>query len=101
MNNQDFYNKIQKVVYDGATVTFIIQTEGESDFWHWSVNWHDVADYFQNHKNKVALLELVNEKLSPVNCNIFINDLENDTLGCSCCSFDSIEDALKDLGVIK
>ena len=98
MNSNEFYNKTQTVIYDGGTVSFIIQTDGEPDFWSWSVGWRDVADYFQTRGNKAALNELVNENLSTRNCNIFVNDCENDTLGSSSGFYATIEDTIKGLG---
>ena len=98
MRKEDIINQIQKVVYDDYTIHFIIQTQGDNDFWYWSVNRYDVKEYFK--KSSSALFELANNKLSKRHCNIFINDCNNDLLGVSCASFETIEDVLKDLGVI-
>lgn len=96
----DIINHVQKVVYDGSTVSFIIQTDGDNDFWWWSVCWREVADYFQEHHKPSAINELANEKLSKIHCEQFVNDCDNDMLGVSCSSFATVEDALKDLGVL-
>ena len=98
---REFYNNVKKVVYDGSAITFIIQTKGDNDFWFWNVSRQAVFDYFNKNNLSVALFELSHDALSFYHASIFCDDCDNDTLGCSGGSFETIEDALKDLGVLK
>ena len=95
MRKEDIVNKCESVIYDGYNIYFIIQTIGDNDFWWWNVNKTSIRDYFS--KNPVAIYELAQEKLSKNHCEIFINDVENDMLGVSCGSFETIEEAIKDI----
>lgn len=95
MRKEDIINKCEKVIYDKYDVTFIIKTDGESDFWYWIVNRQDIRDYFKEIPS--AVLELDRDKLTQAHCERFINDVANEFCGCSCASFATIEDALKDI----
>ena len=100
MKKEDIINQVLKVVYDGSTVNFIIQTKGDVDYWYWQLAKADVVDYFSRKNQPVAVFQLAHEMLAKKSCEIFCNDIENDLLGVACSSFKTIEDALKDLGVI-
>lgn len=39
-------NEVKKIVYNGNSIYFILQTEGDQDFWWWEVSVSDVRDYF-------------------------------------------------------
>lgn len=100
MKKEDIINQVKKVVYDGSTVNFIIQTQGDNDFWYWQVCRTDIVDYFNRKNQPAAIFQLAHDMLAIASCEEFCNDIENDLLGVSCSSFETIEDALKDLGVI-
>ena len=87
-------NEVKKIVYNGNAIYFILQTEGDQDFWWWEVSRNDVRNYFSN--NAVAYLELTSNKLSKAHAEQFCNDADNDTLGCSCASFETAEEAAVD-----
>ena len=95
MRKEDIINKCQNAIYDIYDVTFIIQTKNEDDFWYWIVNRHDIRDYFE--KSPSALFELASDKLSKRHIEMFINDVKNDCIGVSCGSFETVEDAIKDI----
>lgn len=96
MRKEDIINKCEKVIYDNDTVYFIIQTIPETDFWFWQVQKADIIEYFSS-RNKKAVFELASEKLSKRNCELFINDIDNNMLGSSCGSFVTIEECIKEV----
>lgn len=97
--NNDIINNVLKVVYMDGTMSFIIQTTGDSDFWYWQVDKWDVIQYFETRNNAAAVYQLAHEKLGKNNCLDFVNDIDNGGLGFSSGSFDNISDCLKDLEV--
>lgn len=95
-------NEVKKIVYNGNSIYFILQTEGDQDFWWWEVSVSDVRDYFvdkglESIDNASAVYELACEKLSKAHAEQFCNDADNDTLGCSCASFETAEEATMDV----
>lgn len=98
MKKEDIVNQIQKVVYEVNYLNFIIQTVDEPDYWIWTVDRLDVIDYFtRKTRTPAALFEIANNKLSKAHCNKFINDLDNNMLGSSCCSFETVADCVKSI----
>ena len=95
MRKEDIINKCAKIIYDKYDVVFIIQTAGDNDFWYWIVNRYDIREYFE--KSPSALFELASDKLSKNHIEKFINDVKNDCIGVSGGSFESIEDAIKEV----
>jgi len=98
----DYINKVHKIITDGNTTTFIIQTEGDSDFWFWQVDNTDIRNYFRTHKSAgTTLVIALNGHLTPTAANIFANDLDNTDKGTSCGGYDTIEDILREFNIIK
>jgi len=77
-------NNIIKIFRTAGAINFVIQTEGESDFWVWQISAWDWFEYFGN------------DEVTEDRANKFINDEDNATLGCSSASYDTIEDAVAD-----
>lgn len=69
------YIKDMIIEKENGTVTFFLQTEGETDFWYWTVALADVT---------------TNNYLE------FVNDERNASLGYSVASFTTLEDAKAD-----
>ena len=82
-------NKVHKMLQGNNTFCFIIQTENESDFWWWEVSKNDFCNFWlkRDLSKPIANIELANE---------FVNSDECSHCGCSCASFETVEDAIKD-----
>ncbi|MBO4542381.1 MAG: hypothetical protein J5725_04280 [Bacteroidales bacterium] len=74
-----YVNTIAKKIVDGDVTCFILKTSGEPDYgyWYWVVNNSDLEAY----KGSDAK---------------FVNDPRNDTVGSSCASFATVEEAEQD-----
>lgn len=92
-------NRVHKVVYDGNNIVFIIQTDDEQDFWWWSVPFADVQEYFARANKPHTVVSIAFNKLNREQAEQFANDIDNSDKGVSCASFDTVEDALRDLGI--
>lgn len=77
-------NKVYKIIKNKNenAICFIIQTEGDMDFWWWEIS-QELWDRYKE-KNTFGLP------------NDFVNDDENLSEGCSCGSFLTIEDTICD-----
>ena len=78
-------NFLIKVIRTAGAINFIIRTEDECDYWVWQVSDADWFDYFGD------------DQITEDRAATFINDADNDTLGCSGGSYDTVEDAVADL----
>lgn len=78
-SSEDFVNKLIKKIDDGVDTCFIIQTEGDNDYWYWVVDTAYVTE-------------------SGLTDEEFINDVtgEYGHIGFSSSSFDTVEDAIAD-----
>lgn len=85
----EIVNKVYKIITETYEYVFIMQTEGEDDYWYWAVPRSDVGAYFA--RKGTLILSLDKAKAEQ-----FVNDMENDTLGCSVASFNSVEEAEMD-----
>lgn len=72
-------NEVIKMLEKGGLTVFILKTEGEDDFWCWEVYTADVEDYDGSPEQ-------------------FANDIENAMIGTSWGGFDTVEDAVADIG---
>lgn len=97
----DYINKVHKIIYDDKTGTtsFIIQTDGDKDFWYWQVDTGDIFDYFKEKDEPFGIIRTVSGHLTKRQAEQFCNDIDNTDKGTSVASFDTIEDALKNLGI--
>ena len=98
----DYINKVHKVIYDDktGTTTFIIQTDGDQDYWWWQVDTGDIFHYFKEKDEPLGIIRTISEHLTKAQAERFCNDLDNTDKGTSCASFDTIDEALKDLGIL-
>lgn len=85
-------NKVYKVITSTDTICFIIQTEGDMDFWYWEVSRSSWNSYWEKHKSPACLIGRIMKWAA----NQFVNDEENSALGCSCGSFLTMEEAIFD-----
>lgn len=85
----EIVNKVYKIITETYEYVFIMQTEGDDDYWYWAVSRADVTSYFA--KKGILLLSLDKEKAEQ-----FVNDDVNEFLGCSVASFNSVEEAEMD-----
>lgn len=76
-------NEIKKIINDKDTITFILITDGDTDYWWWEVPRYDWEHY--KHLNPNATT------------HDFVNDEEYASdCGFSCGGFDTVEDAIAD-----
>lgn len=92
-------NTVHKVIYDDktGTITFIIQTDGDHDYWYWYLNEDTVRTYFRNKGDNLALYNIETGTLSKEQAERFCNDDECDTAGVSVGGFDTIDEAIADI----
>lgn len=70
-------NKLIDVLIGNSATCIILQTDEEHHYYWWEVPTEKIIDYDGS-------------------LDMFINDPDNGTIGCSCASFNSPTDALKD-----
>ena len=90
-------NRVYKIIRNGDSTTFIIKTDGDNDFWFWTVYTSDIFDYFKKQGRNDLLLSYGLGHISKQGAEMFANDPCNDTLGCSCGGFDTVDDAINDI----
>ncbi len=101
---QDYINKVHKIITDNKTdtTTFIIQTDGDKDFWWWQVDNTDIREYFtKKHDPGTIFVIALNGHITPTAADIFANDLDNTDKGTSSAGYDTIEDILREFNIIK
>ena len=77
-------NTIIDIITNNDSIVFIINTEGDTDFWWWEIS----ATEWKRYWNSTNItIEMATE---------FANDEENETLGTSCGSFETVADAVVD-----
>lgn len=96
----DYINKVHKIITDGTTTTFIIQTDGDSDFWFWTVDNTDIREYFKAHNTDTNLVIALNGHITPTAAEIFANDIDNSDKGTSSSSYDTIDEILKEFNIL-
>lgn len=84
-------NEVKRIISNGNSICFIIQTVGDKDFWWWEI---DVATWELYWKNKNP--KYITGRIDFVAANEFVNSDECSHCGCSCASFDSEAAATKD-----
>lgn len=98
-------NHVVKVITDtdAKTYIFIINTEGDQDFWWWQVDFSDVAKYFkESGYNPLYLYSLYSTGgLTQTMAEMFCNDIDNTLYGVSCSSYKAIDEILKEFEIIK
>ncbi len=77
-------NEVKSIIVNGDAICFVIQTDGEKDFWWWEISGGEWNKYWKGGTE-------INKKLA----NIFVNDMKTSSYGCICSSFTTIEDAKK------
>jgi hypothetical protein len=98
----DYINKVHKIIYDDktGTIAFILQTDGDQDFWYWQVSKYDIHDYFRNKGDNFGMVRAYSGRLTKAQAEEICNSLELSDKGVSGANFETIEDALKDLGIL-
>lgn len=82
-------NNVIKVISKNGAYIFIIQTDGEEGFWCWEVSEGVWLNYWGSPVDR-----------TPKTCEQFANDLDNGDKGTSWGSYDTIEEILKEEGII-
>ena len=97
----DDINIVHKIVTDhnADTTTFILQTTPDNEYWYWEVSNQDIREYFK--KDRVYTLAIaLNGHITPIAAKVFCNDIDNADKGTSVAGFKTIDEALKDIGII-
>lgn len=84
-------NKVHKVITNGNSICFVINTDGDLDFWWWEISRGTWNGYWKD-KNPACLIGNIMEWAA----NEFVNSDEYSNCGCSCGSFETVEEAVKD-----
>lgn len=84
-------NTVHKVITSSDSICFIINTEGDPDFWWWEVS-RSTWDGYWKDKNVACLAGIIMKFAA----NKFVNSDECSHCGFSCSSFETVEDAVKD-----
>lgn len=98
----DYINKVHKVIYDNktGTITFIIQTDGDQDYWYWYLNEDTVRNYYKDHGDKLAYYNAIGKTLSREQAERFCNDFDNSDKGVSVASYDTIDEILREFNIL-
>ena len=99
----DYINKVHKIITDNKsdTTTFIIQTDGDQDFWYWQVDNTDIREYFKAHNTGTNLVIALNGHITPTAADIFANDIDNTDKGTSCAGYETIDEILREFQIIR
>jgi hypothetical protein len=99
---QDYINKVHKIITDHKTdtTTFIIQTDGDQDFWWWQVDNTDIREYFKAHNTGTNLVIALNGHITPTAADIFANDIDNTDKGTSGAAYETIDEILKEFNIL-
>lgn len=89
-------NEVLKVIRDGNIITLIIRTEGEEDFWHWSLTDYEFIESLKR-TNHNRLVSKVATGIDKKTAEIVANDPDNDIVGVSCGGFDTVGLAICDV----
>lgn len=95
-------NKVHKIITDNktGTIAFILQTEGDQGFWYWYVNEDTVRNYFKDNKDNLAYYNTITYTLSREQAERFCNDIDNTDKGVSVSGYNTIDEILKELGIL-
>lgn len=94
-------NKVEKVIRDGSSIVFIIKTDGDQDYWYWQVSEEDVADFFRLNRNAYGVYRTLAGKMTKGLAEQFVNSDEYSDKGCSCGGYNTIDEILKEFGILK
>lgn len=83
-------NEIIRIITIDGITNFILKTDNQDGFWLWQVNNADMLKYFGLPTDYVGTI-------SKDDFNRFVNDSENDSIGTSSGTFDTIEEARKEM----
>lgn len=94
-------NRVIKLIRTDYSIIFILQTEGDDDFWWWEVSKEDFRNYWKNlyTGSRAWGVYGATYNTNQKQAEQFANDIENSDKGTSCSSFSTVEDALRDLGI--
>ncbi len=84
-------NKVHKVITSDDAICFIINTEGDEDFWYWEISRSTWNSYWKD-KNPACLIGNIMEWAA----NEFVNSDKCSHCGCGVGSFATVYDAIKD-----
>ena len=87
----EMVNVVHKIISNDDALCFVIKTEGEPDFWWWEVSRSTWNNYWKD-KNAACLVGIIME----LSANEFVNSDECSHCGCSCASFKTVAEAVKD-----
>lgn len=90
-------NEVLRVIRDGNIITLIIRTEGDQDFWHWTLTDYDFKKSLGRNGRKDLLVTFALGNITPKMAEIVANDPENDTVGTSGGSFETVGKAVCDV----
>lgn len=82
-------NKTIDIFADDYTIIFFLQTDGEPEFWYWIIDKADYINYFEARGMSVIY--------DNAHYDVFVNDMDNDTLGTSGGFFKDLETARKEV----
>lgn len=89
--NEEMVNKVLEIIENDSTICFVLNTQGEHDFWYWEVG-RAVWDYFWRDKNP----DVLKAKITNEAATEFVNSDECSHYGCSCGHFATVAEAIKD-----
>lgn len=92
---ENYHNKVQRILSTTDELCFIIKTKGDNDFWYWQIS-KATWDKFWKDKNP-AFCDNITEEAA----NEFVNSDECSHCGCSSGNYATIEEAVADYLKIK
>ena len=87
-------NNVIKVFRNPGAIDFVIKTKGDDDLWIWQVSSQDWVDYWL--KKGTDIQKYNAPHFSKKMCIQFVNDGDNDTLGCSWGSYKNLDELIKE-----
>ena len=88
-------NKVHKIIYRDNEITFIIQTEGETNFFWWSFTKDELRPYFEKHD---AIKNMINDNLTLEQADTFVNSPDANEIGVGGGYYNSLEEVLEKVG---
>lgn len=83
-------NEIIRIIEIDGITNFIIRTDNQDYLWIWQIETPDILHYFGLDSDYAGTI-------SKADYNRFVNDIDNITMGSSVGTFETIQDARKEI----
>lgn len=88
-------NRVHKIIYRDNEITFIIQAEGETNFFWWSFTRDELRPYFEKHG---AIGNMASNNLMQDQADAFVNSPDANEIGIGGGYYNSLDEVLEKVG---